>query len=70
VKLKGFLVEFDGAPYVYQVPEKTNDGWETSSITEEGANSKIILELIGKILSNNFKKCFTQKNRLSFSSIV
>jgi len=55
VKLKGFLVEFDGAPYVYQVPQETKDGWETSSLTEESVDSKIIFELIEKILSNDYK---------------
>jgi len=41
--------------YTYQIPEKTADGWGTSSLEEEGVNSETIVELIEDILNEKFK---------------
>ena len=51
-------VKSSGLPqreYAYQIPEKIADGWETSSLEEEGFNSEKIVELIEDILSENYK---------------
>ena len=51
-------VKSSGLPqreYTYQIPEKITDGWETSSLEEEGVNSEKIVELIEDILSENYK---------------
>ena len=47
-------VKSSGLPqreYTYQIPEKITDGWETSSLEEEGVNSENIVELIEDILN-------------------
>lgn len=36
--------------YRYQIPEKIDDGWETSSLEEEGVNSEIIIFVRTKIV--------------------
>lgn len=41
--------------YRYQIPEKIADGWETSSLEEEGVNSEKIVGLIEDILVGKFK---------------
>lgn len=41
--------------YAYQVPEKVDDGWETSSLNKEGVDSVKINELIISILNKRFK---------------
>jgi len=42
--------------YVYKVPEKTDDGWETSSLSEEGIDPERINELMVGILNEKYKK--------------
>jgi len=42
--------------YVYKVPEKTDDGWETSSLREESVDPERINELIVGILNEKYKK--------------
>jgi CubicO group peptidase (beta-lactamase class C family) len=39
--------------YTYQVPEKTDDGWQTSSLNEEGVSAEKIYELMQKFLSGH-----------------
>ena len=39
--------------YMYEVPERLADGWETASLTEAGVNPEIISALMGKILNGN-----------------
>lgn len=39
--------------YRYQVPRKTTDGWETSSLAEEGIDPATINELMSHILGGN-----------------
>jgi len=41
--------------YDYQVPDKEDDGWETSSLNEEGIDSEKINELMHKIINRNIK---------------
>lgn len=41
--------------YVYDVPEETGDGWETSSLDAEGVDLERINELIRRILNKDFK---------------
>ena len=45
--------------YVYRIPEKTDDGWETSSLSTENVNSKKINELILDILNGKFKNIYS-----------
>ena len=40
--------------YIYQYPEKLNDGWQVSSLAKEGVNEEIILDLIQTILAGNY----------------
>jgi len=54
------LLQFSVGPilseceYKYQIPTDTGDGWETSSLDEEGVDSAKIAELIKKILEGKF----------------
>ena len=41
--------------YSYQIPEKLADGWETSSLEEEGVNLEKIAKLIEDILDEKYK---------------
>ena len=41
--------------YVYQVPEETGDGWETSSLDSEGIDFERVKELMRSILTRRFK---------------
>ena len=41
--------------YVYQVPEQTGDGWETSSLDSEGIDLERVKELMRNILKGRFK---------------
>jgi len=41
--------------YVYQAPEKTDDGWETDSLNKMNVDSGKINELMCNIVSGNFK---------------
>jgi CubicO group peptidase (beta-lactamase class C family) len=40
--------------YVYEQPERLDDGWETSSLNEEGVNDKIINECMGSIIDGKY----------------
>jgi len=40
--------------YIYQVPEETGDGWETSSLIDAGIDPRKITELIQNILTGRF----------------
>ena len=51
-------VKSSGLPqreYTYQIPEKIADGWKTSSLVEEGVDSEKIVELMEKILHENYQ---------------
>jgi len=39
--------------YAYRIPKKADDGWETSSLTEEGIDPAKINELMSNILNRN-----------------
>ena len=41
--------------YIYQMPEKIDDGWETSSLTMEGLDSSKIRDMIYGIVSKRYK---------------
>jgi CubicO group peptidase (beta-lactamase class C family) len=41
--------------YAYQVPEKTDDGWEVSSLSREGVDTGKINELMHRILDEDIK---------------
>lgn len=41
--------------YLYQVPEETGDGWETSPLQAEGVDFERVAELIRNILNINFE---------------
>ena len=41
--------------YLYQVPEETEDGWETSPLQAEGVDFERVAELIRNILNRNFE---------------
>jgi len=41
--------------YLYRVPPKTNDGWETASLHKTGVDSKKIYELIYKVQNGTYK---------------
>ncbi len=41
--------------YVYKLPEKNGDGWDTSSLQESHIDTLLITQLVSKIQSNNFK---------------
>lgn len=41
--------------YIYRIPEKINDGWETSSINKEDINSAIINDLLQALLNKKYK---------------
>ncbi|MDM8537783.1 serine hydrolase, partial [Desulfobacterales bacterium HSG17] len=41
--------------YIYRIPEKINDGWETSSLDKENINSAIINDLLQALLNKKFK---------------
>ena len=41
--------------YSYRIPEKFADGWETSSLEEEGVNLEKIAKLIEDILNEKYK---------------
>ena len=41
--------------YLYQVPEETGDGWETSPLQTEGVDFERVAELIRNILNRNFE---------------
>ena len=41
--------------HLYQVPEETGDGWETSSLHTEGVDLERVAELIRNILNRNFE---------------
>jgi len=70
-KLKGFVVEFEGSAadqskpfepyfqYVYQIPEQTDDGWETSSLSKEGVDSGKIEELMRSIVNGTFPNVYS-----------
>jgi CubicO group peptidase (beta-lactamase class C family) len=41
--------------YQYTVPEKTNDGWETASLSDENLDANLIRELFERISDNTYK---------------
>jgi len=41
--------------YIYRIPEKIGDGFETASLSEEGVDPVKINQLISAILENKFK---------------
>jgi len=41
--------------YTYQMPEQTNDGWQTTSLDDVGMNKKILGELIDRINRNEYQ---------------
>jgi CubicO group peptidase (beta-lactamase class C family) len=41
--------------YVYKIPVKTDDGWETSSLTKEGINSEYFDRLMADIFDGEYK---------------
>jgi len=41
--------------YQYTVPEKTNDGWETTSLSSENLDANLIKELFERISDNTYK---------------
>ncbi|NIQ37033.1 MAG: serine hydrolase [Proteobacteria bacterium] len=49
-----FSVSQGQCEYAYQMPEKTDDGWETSSLSKEGIDPEKVNELISNILDGNF----------------
>ena len=57
--LKAPRVDSSGQPqreYTYQIPENVTDGWEVSSLDEEGVDTVKINELMSHILLGNFPK--------------
>jgi CubicO group peptidase (beta-lactamase class C family) len=40
--------------YVYTIPEKTGDGWETASLNSVGMNTSVLETLVNKIKSNSY----------------
>ena len=51
-------VDSQGQPqyeYVYQMPQETGDGWETSSLHSEGVDLERVNELIRNILNRRFE---------------
>jgi CubicO group peptidase (beta-lactamase class C family) len=40
--------------YMYRIPNKTDDGWDTASLAEAGINPSTIIDLVGKILNGDF----------------
>lgn len=41
--------------YTYEIPEQTNDGWQTASLDDVGLNEKILSELIERIHGNEYR---------------
>jgi len=41
--------------HTYEIPVKTDDGWETSSLRKEGVNSENLTRLIADILNGKYK---------------
>jgi CubicO group peptidase (beta-lactamase class C family) len=51
-------VDSHGRPqteYQYSVPEKSEDGWEVSSLTAKGVDQEIISEMIRRVLDRNYE---------------
>lgn len=44
-----------GNKYTYSIPEKLNDGWECSGLSDAGINNQKIFELITKITKGDYK---------------
>jgi CubicO group peptidase (beta-lactamase class C family) len=46
----------DGKPYTYEyrMPDKLKDGWETSSLTDEGLDPDLIDQLVTAVANGNF----------------
>ena len=45
--------------YTYQAPIKIDDGWNVSSLAEEGVNEEIINDMMTAILSGKYPKLFS-----------
>jgi hypothetical protein len=43
-----------GQPYVYQVPEELDDGWETASLEKVGINERLIAKAVKRICDNTY----------------
>ena len=41
--------------YTYQMPEQLDDGWNVSSLQEEGMDTGVIEQVTSKIMSNQFR---------------
>ena len=46
-------------PYQYIVPEKTNDGWETASLSSENLDANLIKDLFERINDNTYKNIYS-----------
>jgi len=43
-----------GQPYVYQMPEELDDGWETASLEKVGINERLIAKVVKRIGDNTY----------------
>jgi CubicO group peptidase (beta-lactamase class C family) len=41
--------------YIYRIPEKLNDDWEVSSLSEQGMDEALIVEATNQIINDRFK---------------
>src|SRR6185436_17355834 len=41
-------------PFQYRVPEKTNDGWETASLSSQNVDARLITELLDRITTHAY----------------
>jgi CubicO group peptidase (beta-lactamase class C family) len=44
-----------GGDYVYQVPEQLDDGWQVSSLSDEGMDEQLIAKLTNQIMEGKYK---------------
>lgn len=42
------------AVYQYQIPEKTDDGWQTASLSDHGIDQELIHRMVGRIRSGEY----------------
>lgn len=45
--------------YVYKIPERTGDGWETASLKSQGLDSERIEKLVKSVLNRGFKNIYS-----------
>jgi hypothetical protein len=72
VGLLGGLARADDEPtrtYRYAVPEKTDDGWETTSLAEAGLDPALIQELFERIGDETYKNTSTRTSGASTGAV-